>query len=135
VQNGDPNVAVIGDLNDFPNTPPIDALTKGTTPGSSLRAVVTEANPPYTYVFSGQSEILDHILLTSGLAALFTGVEVAHFDADYPEQLSKDATKPNRESDHDPPVARFKWSYPGLVDRSMLGHLTDACPPPFVFHR
>lgn len=111
VQNGDANVAVIGDLNDFPGTPPIDALTKGTTPGSSLRDVVTEASPPYTYIFAGESEILDHILLTSGLASLFTGVEVAHFDADYPDSLAKDASKPNRESDHDPPLARFTGIY------------------------
>lgn len=113
VQGGDANVAVVGDLNDFPGTPPLDALTKGRTPGSTLRAVVTEANPPYTYVFSGQSEILDHILLTSGLATSFTGIEVGHFDADYPEELSKDGTKPNRLSDHDPPLARFKGTFGG----------------------
>jgi len=27
------------------------------------------------------------------------------------------------------------WSYPALVDRLILGHLADACPPPFVFYR
>lgn len=113
VRDGDANVAVVGDLNDFPGTPPLDALTTGTTPGSSLRDVVAEANPPYTYVFAGQSEILDHILLTGGLASLFTGVEVAHFDADYPNSLAKDASRPNRESDHDPPLARFTGTYGG----------------------
>ncbi len=108
IQNGEPNVAVIGDLNDFPNTPPIETLTGGTTAGSSLRDVVTEADLPYTYVFAGQSEILDHILLSRGLAQSFVDIEITHFDADYPDSLAENAAVPNRVSDHDPPVARFR---------------------------
>ncbi len=27
------------------------------------------------------------------------------------------------------------WSYPGFVDRSILGHLTFDCPAPFILHR
>lgn len=111
IRGGELNIAVLGDLNDFPNTPPLDALTHGGTPGSSLRDVVAEADQPYTYVFAGESEILDHILLAPGLAARFRGVEIAHIDADYPDRLADNTAIPNRISDHDPPVARFRGTY------------------------
>ncbi len=28
-----------------------------------------------------------------------------------------------------------RWSYPAFVDRLILGHLTFACPPPFIVAR
>ncbi len=34
-----------------------------------------------------------------------------------------------------PPVTPLMWSYPAFVDRLILGHLTFACPPPFIVAR
>ncbi len=37
--------------------------------------------------------------------------------------------------EHSIPRNADNWSYPALVDRLILGHLADGCPPPFVFYR
>ena len=103
----DPNAAimVVGDLNDFVDSPPLRALTD-TTPLRDL-ATINPAAGHYSYVYNGLSQILDHILTTPNLRAALKGFAYAHLDADYPADLAGQPT-PYRVSDHDPPVARFR---------------------------
>jgi len=68
-----------------------------------------EANKRYSYVFDGQAQSLDHILINQAL-----GSDVADFDldharmnADFPETNRNDANSPSRLSDHDPAIAYF----------------------------
>ncbi|HEY8602652.1 MAG TPA: endonuclease/exonuclease/phosphatase family protein [Thermomicrobiales bacterium] len=103
----DPNAAimVVGDLNDFVDSPPLRALTQSTP----LRALAT-INPAaahYSYIYNGLSQILDHILVTPNLRAALKGFAYAHLDADYPAGLAGQPN-PYRVSDHDPPVGRFR---------------------------
>lgn len=69
----------------------------------------------YSYVFGGSAQSLDHILLSSRAAALATGFEQAHVNADFPEALRHlldpvtGQPPPERESDHDPAVAYFAF--------------------------
>jgi predicted extracellular nuclease len=99
-------VAVLGDLNSFFQSSPIDAL----------RAVpmkhAFEWLPPegrYTYIYQGESQVLDHILLTPNLGALVRRVDVLHVNADFPPPDPADDT-PIGKSDHDPVVVTFSIS-------------------------
>jgi uncharacterized protein (TIGR03437 family) len=64
----------------------------------------------YSYSFNGSAQTLDHLLVTSNLFPLVRRVEVAHFNADFPETLRGAATRPERISDHDAPVAYFGFA-------------------------
>jgi hypothetical protein len=88
------NVVVLGDLNDFEFSPPLGILkAAGLTP-------LVETLPPderYTYVFQGNSQVLDHIMASGALLAAGAEYDVVHVNAEFAAQTS----------DHDPEVARF----------------------------
>ena len=63
----------------------------------------------YTYVYDGNSQVLDHMLVSPALFDLFTAVDVPHFNAGYPDGLGEDATTPLRPSDHDALEGRFNF--------------------------
>lgn len=98
-------IAVVGDLNDFADSPPLRALTTD-APLQNLVSLVPAAER-YSYIYNGLAQVLDHILVTPRLRALLVRVAFAHFDADFPDSLSGQPV-PNRVSDHDPPLARFR---------------------------
>jgi uncharacterized repeat protein (TIGR01451 family) len=66
------------------------------------------AGQRYSYVFDGNAQVLDHVLITQSLSAKLRGFEYARNDADFPESLRNVATRPERTSDHDMPVAFFR---------------------------
>ena len=96
-------VVVLGDLNSFYDSPPLDLLRD-----DGLRHVYEFVEPyrPYTYIFQGESETLDHILVTPSLYERLESVEGLHIDADYPLPAPDD-TSARRVSDHDPLVVIF----------------------------
>jgi predicted extracellular nuclease len=88
------NVVVLGDLNDFEFSSPLTILKS-----ASLTPLV-ETLPPeerYSYVFEGNSQALDHIMVSSALLNASAEYDVVHVNAEYVNQTS----------DHDPGVARF----------------------------
>ena len=97
---------VLGDLNSFYESPPLDLLR-----AAGLHHVYEFVEPlrPYSYVYQGVSETLDHMLLTAPLYARLARVEVLHVNADYSLPLPGDAS-PDRVSDHDPLVAVFSFN-------------------------
>jgi uncharacterized protein len=91
------DVVVVGDLNDYQFSPALSVLRTGTSDGSgtpTLTDLITTlpANQQYTYDFDGISEVLDHILVTSGISK-YT-YQVVHVNSEYAHQVS----------DHDPQV-------------------------------
>jgi predicted extracellular nuclease len=90
------NVIVAGDLNDFPFSPAIAPLTAG----GQLKDLVAglPENERYTYVFEGQSQVLDHLLVSQ--APRGVDYDVVHVNAEFAKQAS----------DHDPQVVRFRPS-------------------------
>ena len=62
----------------------------------------------YSYVFGGNAQTLDHVILTGNLVPQFAALEHARVNADFAEVLRGDATSPSRVSDHDPVVAYFE---------------------------
>ncbi|MBE2221371.1 MAG: hypothetical protein IAF02_07515 [Anaerolineae bacterium] len=66
-------------------------------------------NYEYTFIWDGEYEILDHMLVSPALLDKFVGVDVLHFNAGYPEALWLNAETAVRCSDHDPLEARFQF--------------------------
>jgi len=89
------NVIVLGDLNDFQFAPPL-AILKGSG-DRTLHALVDTLplNERYSYVFEGNAQTLDHILVSRHLFAS-SKYDVIHVNAEFPDQAS----------DHDPQIVR-----------------------------
>lgn len=68
---------------------------------------LVETVPPatgYSYVFSGNAQSLDHVLVNNRVLPRVTRYTVARLDADFPEAYRSDDNRPERISDHDAPV-------------------------------
>ena len=96
-------VVILGDLNSFYDSPPLNVLRE-----AGLRHVYEFVEPdrPYSYIYQGESETLDHILVTPSLYDRLVQVEALHINADYPLPTPGDASA-RGSSDHDPIVAMF----------------------------
>jgi 2',3'-cyclic-nucleotide 2'-phosphodiesterase / 3'-nucleotidase / 5'-nucleotidase len=97
------NVIVAGDLNDFEFSPPLAELQVG----GSLTNLVDDVplNERYTFIFDGNSQTLDHILVGPSLLAT-AEIDIVHANIDFVGAAS----------DHDPIVARFTLAAARLVD-------------------
>ncbi|SEN40419.1 LPXTG-motif cell wall anchor domain-containing protein [Mesobacillus persicus] len=95
-ENADANVVVMGDLNDFEFSNPIQTLK-----GSELTNLIESvpAAERFTYNYQGNSQVLDHILVTNNLAA-GAEVDVVHINSSFMEAHG-------RASDHDPVIAQL----------------------------
>ena len=97
------NVVVLGDLNDFDFSAPIDTLTSTGHLVDLPRTLPIQER--YTYVFEGNSEVLDHILLSRSMAYAVPACScVPLFDYD-PVHLNAEFN--DQVSDHDPQVVRL----------------------------
>jgi hypothetical protein len=92
-------VLVMGDLNDLPLSPPVQALLAG----APLSDLLQELDPAsrYTYVFGGYAELLDYILASPAAALVDAGI--LHMNTDFPVSWTADGALPFRASDHDVP--------------------------------
>ena len=90
-------VVVAGDLNDFEFSETADILVgSGETALTDLpRELPSEDR--YSYVFEGNSQVLDHILLSRAATAVDPEYDTVHMNAEFPDQIS----------DHDPQVVRL----------------------------
>lgn len=90
------NVLVLGDLNDFQFSETL-AILKGSPPVLSDLIDTLPADEQYTYVYQGNSQVLDHMLISPHLQLSVRGFDVVHVNAEFADQTS----------DHDPSVARL----------------------------
>src|SRR3954471_11128714 len=92
----DPNADVVvdGDLNDFEFSD-TDSILKGTILDDLIETL--PLNERYTYVFEGNSQTLDHILLTKALSSQSPAYDVVHVNSEFADQPS----------DHEPSVVRL----------------------------
>jgi endonuclease/exonuclease/phosphatase family metal-dependent hydrolase len=95
--NAHARIVVLGDLNDFENTAPLRRLEAAGLE-DLVRRIPLEGR--YSYVYLGNSQVLDHILVSEALAAK-AEVEMVHVNAEFPAG--------DRASDHDPVIARFSF--------------------------
>jgi len=110
VANGSKNVIVMGDLNDFEDSPALLALTANDT---LINAWTTyAADDPYSYIYEGVSQILDHILVSEALYGWLVDMGALHLNADYPyNTYYDDPANIWHTSDHDPVAATIQLPY------------------------
>ncbi len=109
-------VVVAGDLNDFPFSEPGEgpdnpvAILEGGDGEVPLTNLVWQEKDAerFTYIYDGNSQVLDQILVSPALLRFVRGVDILHFNASYPSALGEDATTPLRASDHDPVEMRLR---------------------------
>lgn len=110
-------VMVAGDLNDFSFTEPGEGVEHpvGIVAGGAGEVLLTDLADlekeaeRFTFVFDGNSQVLDHMLVSPALMALFKSVNMLHFNAGFPAILGDDTTTTLHVSDHDPIEARFAF--------------------------
>jgi predicted extracellular nuclease len=89
------NVIVLGDVNDFDFSETVQILEGG------VMTTLMDTLPPaerYSYVFEGNSQVLDQILVTNNLLGNFPiDYDPVHVNSEFADQAS----------DHDPQVARL----------------------------
>ncbi|WP_316753333.1 endonuclease/exonuclease/phosphatase family protein [Streptomyces herbicida] len=88
----DAHVIVLGDLNDFQFSTAVSNLE-----GGVLTDLVDTlpASQQYTYVYDGNSQVLDHTLVSSSITSY--DYDIVHINSEFPDQTS----------DHDPQVVRI----------------------------
>jgi predicted extracellular nuclease len=114
----DPKAAVVvaGDLNDFPFPEPgegVDPLTILKGSGSTRLTNLIERVPDrerYTFIFEGNSQVLDHLLVSEALLDAVEGIDIAAFNANYGTLYEADISTTASSSDHNPPVIWLKQS-------------------------
>ncbi len=112
---GDPDVAIVGDLNSYAGEDPIAALESA---GYVNLIKAIHGDDAYSYVFDGQWGYLDYVMASASLRSQVTGAGDAHHNADEPAVLdyNTDFKTPAqiaslyaddrfRTSDHDPVLA------------------------------
>jgi predicted extracellular nuclease len=91
-------VIVLGDLNDFPWSKPVNTLA-----GKELENLIDRLpeNERYTYLYEGNAEVLDHILVSTSLAEKAGHFDIVHINAEMLRTM--------RLSDHDPVITVFTF--------------------------
>lgn len=107
-------VIVAGDMNDFPFAEPGegDDHPVGLLAGSGSTALTNllERVPPaerFTYIWRGNRQVLDHVLVSRALVGSVLDVRVHHLNAEHPYALERDPHTARRASDHDPVEVTF----------------------------
>ena len=98
------NVVVLGDINDFEFSTTVDLLV-----GSGATALVDlprtlPVNERYSYVYEGNSQVLDQILISKALTVAPPGAKYPAFEYDIVHTNSEFF---DQDSDHDPQVVRL----------------------------
>lgn len=134
LQIDNPGVSVIslGDYNAFElndgYTDPISVIIGQPTPDEQVVVDespdlvepnylnLTDSLPPserYSFIFEGTPQALDHVLVNTAANQFVQRYVIARGNADFPEVpaslYAADTTRPERSSDHDMPVAYFRF--------------------------
>ena len=98
-------MVVLGDINDFEFS-----QTMANLEGDALHALMSTlpTDERYSYVFEGNSQSLDHIVVSDSLFGSPFEYDPVHVNAEFFDQLS----------DHDPQVARFLVDSAPIVSAS-----------------
>jgi predicted extracellular nuclease len=89
-------VVVLGDMNDFYFSPPIDLL-EGEILLNLIETLPLEER--YSYIYDGNSQTLDQMLASQGMMSGLVSMDVLHINSEWDYE--------SRFSDHDPLIATF----------------------------
>ncbi|PZO12370.1 MAG: multifunctional hydrolase/phosphatase/nucleotidase [Leptolyngbya foveolarum] len=130
--DADANVVVLGDLNEFEFVSPLQILEGTTVSTSGGQAIETGGSPVltnlinnipederYSFIFQGNSQELDHILVSDALAAR-ADIDIVHVNTERAEI-------PQLASDHDPVLTRLNLGEAPTMENFQLQllHLSD----------
>jgi predicted extracellular nuclease len=117
ILDADPDalVMVTGDLNDFEFGEPGEgddhpvAILEGIYGGVPLINLINMEKPAeaYTFLFDGNSQVLDHMLVSPALYEYVVAADILHFNASFLNDVGEDPSTTIRASDHDPVEGRF----------------------------
>lgn len=108
---GQDNLIVLGDFNDYFNSPPLQKLSESGL--QNALAFIPEAER-YSFVFSGASQLIDAIFLSPPLAGRLVTPLILHVNADFPDILGGDTSPENiahKTTDHDLPFVILDWTW------------------------
>jgi uncharacterized protein len=100
-------VVVLGDLNDFEFSPTVDTLVAAQQPQGRRMLDLPRTLPAserYSYGYEGNSQVLDHILVSPGLTAAPSGAKQPAYEYDI---VHTNSEFHDQDSDHDPQVVRL----------------------------
>ncbi len=107
-----PDVIVLGDLNDFEDSAPLEALYASGNLTNTWYTLPLEKR--YSYIHNGVSQILDHILASPAASSRFKAMSPLHLNADFPFKPYTYDPVVWRTSDHDVVVSTY------ALDRAAL---------------
>ena len=108
----DANIIVTGDLNTFQFTNDLAEILPGTGDDQVLTNLIPQAeadDDAYTFIFDGNSQVLDHLFVTDSLLA-GAQFDIVHVNNDFPRDDNRAQFTDAQvvvASDHEPLVARF----------------------------
>ncbi len=109
------HVVVLGDLNDYYASRPVEALRTSTQPALFHTYDLLPPLERFTYIFNGASQVLDHILVTPAMVPTLAEVDLVHINAHFPALATVNTTNVNHASDHDPMQIRIRPAGAGTV--------------------
>jgi predicted extracellular nuclease len=95
------HVVALGDMNTFEFTNDLTEILPGEGGSILVNLMPRLPDDRYTYIFEGNSQVLDHIIVSRNLSG-GAEVDVVHVNVDFPNLTEQ------RASDHEPVVARIK---------------------------
>jgi endonuclease/exonuclease/phosphatase family metal-dependent hydrolase len=119
----DAKVVVVGDFNEFEFISPLNILAGGATSVLTNLTNSLPENDRYTFNFDGNSQSLDHILVSNNLSGS-AKVDIVNINTEFVDNAQ-------RASDHDPIVATIKLvpTSPTLTPGGTTGNdILDALP-------
>ena len=113
------NVLVVGDMNTFEFSDELAEVLPGTAGDRVLNNLLSELEDDnaYTFIFDGNSQVLDHAFATDGLAAI-AEYDIVHVNNDFTRDDNRiEFSDPDvlPASDHEPIVARFDFGNDAIV--------------------
>ncbi|GAB4276786.1 MAG: hypothetical protein Kow0080_27300 [Candidatus Promineifilaceae bacterium] len=122
--NPETAVIVMGDFNDYNQSPTLQTLTQDGLLTNLLGQLPEESR--YSFNFGGVRQLIDGILVSPALQSRVTAVAIQHTNADYPDLWGSDTADylPYKSSDHDPSIAVF------TIHTTAPPETADASPQP-----
>jgi predicted extracellular nuclease len=100
----DANVIILGDLNTFEFTDDLEQILPKASGGQALKNLIkkNEDDNRYSFIFEGNSQVLDHIFVSDALYKVTEFFDFVHVNNDFPRRFDDVVG-----SDHEPLLAAF----------------------------
>ncbi|WP_274307332.1 endonuclease [Solibacillus daqui] len=111
-KNPEANIVSVGDFNDFQFSDSLK-IHEGNLMTNMINKV--ETSDRYSYVYQGNSQVLDHILVSNNLVEQ-TEIDILHINADFTDMAG-------RASDHDPILVQIGFDSPVIWEPLPIGKM------------